>query len=67
LRPILLWVKVRMVKVNFKTQMLKFDNYKSEFRVFEIQWHKIMANSIACIAMFLIGGAFGCDYKKRWG
>jgi lipopolysaccharide export system permease protein len=32
--------------------------------VFEIQWHKILANSFACIAMFLIGAPLGAIIKK---
>ena len=56
--------KVRMVKSQLQNSNAQIDNYKSEFRVFEIQWHKIMANSIACIAMFLIGAPLGAIIKK---
>ncbi len=40
------------------------DTYVKELRVFEIQWHKILANSMACIAMFLIGAPLGAIIKK---
>jgi lipopolysaccharide export system permease protein len=40
------------------------DNYEKEFIVFEIQWHKILASSLACIAMFLIGAPLGAIIKK---
>ena len=33
-------------------------------RVFQIQWHKIIASSLACIAMFLIGAPLGAIIKK---
>jgi lipopolysaccharide export system permease protein len=33
-------------------------------RVFVIQWHKIIASSFACIAMFLIGAPLGAIIKK---
>ncbi|MBL7835173.1 MAG: LptF/LptG family permease [Cyclobacteriaceae bacterium] len=33
-------------------------------RVFQIQWHKILASSLACIAMFLIGAPLGAIIKK---
>jgi lipopolysaccharide export system permease protein len=40
------------------------DNLGKELAVFEIQWHKILANSFACIAMFLIGAPLGAIIKK---
>ena len=46
---------------NFNTQIAMQDE---EFRVFEIQWHKIFASSFACIAMFLIGAPLGAIIKK---
>jgi lipopolysaccharide export system permease protein len=33
-------------------------------RVFQIQWNKILASSLACIAMFLIGAPLGAIIKK---
>ena len=40
------------------------DNLQKELAIFEIQWHKILANSFACIAMFLIGAPLGAIIKK---
>jgi len=40
------------------------DSQKHEYTVFWIQWHKILANSIACLAMFLIGAPLGSIIKK---
>ncbi len=55
--------RARMAKSQLQNSNAQIDTYKYEYRVFEIQWHKIMANSIACIAMFLIG-ARGAPIKK---
>ena len=41
---------------------LKIQDY--EYRVFQIQWHKIFANSISCLVMFLIGAPLGAIIKK---
>jgi lipopolysaccharide export system permease protein len=43
---------------------LAIDNYEKELIIFEIQWHKILASSFACIAMFLIGAPLGAIIKK---
>lgn len=51
-----------------KDRIVNTENTLSEYavdkRVFEIQWHKILANSLACIAMFLIGAPLGAIIKK---
>jgi lipopolysaccharide export system permease protein len=51
-----------------KSQLLNLNtsrsNFEHEFMVFQIQWHKILANSIACIVMFLIGAPLGSIIKK---
>lgn len=39
-------------------------SYYTGFREFDVQWHKIMAQAIACIAMFLIGAPLGSIIKK---
>ena len=57
-------VQARMIKsqlTNFNSQIALQDE---EFRVFEIQWHKIFSSSFACIAMFLIGAPLGAIIKK---
>lgn len=54
----------RMIKsqlTNFNSQIAMQDE---EYRVFEIQWHKIFSSSLACIAMFLIGAPLGAIIKK---
>ena len=40
------------------------ENYGKERIVFEIQWHKIIASSFMCIAMFLIGAPLGAIIKR---
>jgi len=51
-----------------KTQMVNYtnqvENYNNEYRVFQVQWHKILASSFACIAMFLIGAPLGAIIKR---
>jgi lipopolysaccharide export system permease protein len=53
---------------NLKAQLLNMNtnrkNFVNERKVFQIQWHKIMANSVACIVMFLIGAPLGSIIKK---
>jgi lipopolysaccharide export system permease protein len=53
---------------SMKAQLLNMNasrtNYVSEYMVFQIQWHKIFSNSIACIVMFLIGAPLGAIIKK---
>lgn len=40
------------------------DSYGDEFKVFQVQWHKILSLSIACMAMFFIGAPLGAIIKK---
>ncbi|MBS1680424.1 MAG: LptF/LptG family permease [Bacteroidetes bacterium] len=54
----------RIVKNQLENFNANTESIKHEYRVFQIQWHKIMANSIACIAMFLIGAPLGAIIKK---
>jgi lipopolysaccharide export system permease protein len=54
----------RQVKSQIANANLTVENYKKELATFEIQWHKILANSFACIAMFLIGAPLGAIIKK---
>ena len=47
------------------SQILDNERVQSyEFRVFQIQWHKIWANSVSCLIMFLIGAPLGAIIKK---
>ena len=54
----------RQVKSQVMNANLTIDNFQKELAIFEIQWHKILANSFACIAMFLIGAPLGAIIKK---
>jgi lipopolysaccharide export system permease protein len=54
----------RQVKSQVMNANLTIDNYEKERDIFDIQWHKILANSFACIAMFLIGAPLGAIIKK---
>lgn len=56
--------RARMAKSQIQNANAQIESNKNEFRVFDIQWHKIMANSIACLAMFLIGAPLGAIIKK---
>jgi lipopolysaccharide export system permease protein len=56
--------RARMVKTQLLNLNGNIESYRYEYRVFQIQWHKILANSIACIAMFLIGAPLGAIIKK---
>jgi len=40
------------------------DDHDFRYKEFQIQWHKILANSLACIVMFLIGAPLGAIIKK---
>jgi lipopolysaccharide export system permease protein len=54
----------RQVKTQVMNANLQVDNYEKERDIFDLQWHKILANSFACIAMFLIGAPLGAIIKK---
>ena len=54
----------RQVKSQIENNNVSADTYLKELTVFEIQWHKILASSLACIAMFLIGAPLGAIIKR---
>ncbi|MGB4972489.1 MAG: LptF/LptG family permease [Cyclobacteriaceae bacterium] len=54
----------RMIKSQIVNYSSQIDTYENEYRVFQVQWHKILANSLACIAMFLIGAPLGAIIKR---
>jgi lipopolysaccharide export system permease protein len=56
--------RARMVKSQLQNFNSNTDNQSSEFVIFRVQWHKIWASSIACLAMFLIGAPLGSIIKK---
>lgn len=54
----------RQVKSQVLNSNAAIENYQKEKIVFEIQWHKIIASSVMCIAMFLIGAPLGAIIKR---
>jgi lipopolysaccharide export system permease protein len=56
--------RVRMVKSQLQNFSSNISSQNSEYVIFRVQWHKIWANSIACLAMFLIGAPLGSIIKK---
>ena len=54
----------RQVKSQVLNSNTAIENYRKEKIVFEIQWHKIIASSFMCIAMFLIGAPLGAIIKR---
>ncbi len=56
--------QVRMIKSHLLNMNANRVNYLSEYKVFQVQWHKILSNSVACIVMFLIGAPLGSIIKK---
>jgi lipopolysaccharide export system permease protein len=56
--------RARVVKSQVNTTNTSLEFYEVDQRVFRIQWHKILASSLACIAMFLIGAPLGAIIKK---
>lgn len=55
---------VRQVQSQMTSSNAELDRYKKDAIIFDIQWHKILASSAACIAMFLIGAPLGAIIKK---
>jgi lipopolysaccharide export system permease protein len=55
---------VRQVKSQVLNTNSNIESYIVEVRTFKIQWHKILASSFACIAMFLIGAPLGAIIKR---
>ncbi len=56
--------RARMVKSEISNALAVLDVYQTEWRTYYVQWHKIWASSLACIAMFLIGAPLGAIIKK---
>ncbi|HMG91854.1 MAG TPA: LptF/LptG family permease [Chryseolinea sp.] len=54
----------RQIKSQVGNSNSSLDTYEKELTVFQIQWHKILASSLACVAMFLIGAPLGAIIKK---
>lgn len=56
--------KARTAKSQIAGSISVIKTYVTDRKVFQIQWHKIFASSLACIAMFLIGAPLGAIIKK---
>lgn len=56
--------KSRATKSQISSTVSEIKSADEDKRVFQIQWHKILASSFACIAMFLIGAPLGAIIKK---
>jgi lipopolysaccharide export system permease protein len=54
----------RQVKAQISSTNQNLENFRGETKTFAIHWHKIISNSIACIAMFLIGAPLGSIIKR---
>jgi len=54
----------RQIKSQISNSNSSIDTYEKELITFRIQWHKILASSLACVAMFLIGAPLGAIIKK---
>ncbi|MDH5598748.1 MAG: LptF/LptG family permease, partial [Cyclobacteriaceae bacterium] len=54
----------RQAKTRLESMSGTVDVQDFEKRIFQIQWHKIIANAIACFTMFLIGAPLGAIIKK---
>ncbi|MBM3178509.1 MAG: LptF/LptG family permease [Bacteroidetes bacterium] len=57
-------MNARSVKTYLLQTMESLKSQGYEFRIFQIQWHKIFANSASCLIMFLIGAPLGAIIKK---
>ncbi|MBL3658230.1 LptF/LptG family permease [Fulvivirga sediminis] len=55
---------VRQTKNKIQASNSRIERYNYEKNVYDIQWHKILANSAACIIMFLIGAPLGSIIKR---
>ena len=56
--------KARTAKAQMESNSSMLDGYTNDHKVFLIQWHKILASSLACVAMFLIGAPLGAIIEK---
>lgn len=56
--------RARTAKSQLSNTISSIDGFVEDRIVFEVQWHKILASSMACIAMFLIGAPLGAIIKR---
>ncbi|UII31443.1 LptF/LptG family permease [Fulvivirga ulvae] len=55
---------VRQTKSKLQTSNQRIERLIYEQDTFDVQWHKILSNSLACIIMFLIGAPLGAIIKR---
>ena len=55
---------VRQAKTKLQAHNTTLTRMKYDRNVFAVQYHKILANSVACIIMFLIGAPLGAIIKR---
>jgi lipopolysaccharide export system permease protein len=56
--------QARMVKSQLMNNNAQIATNNQGYTEFDVQWHKILAQAIACMAMFLIGAPLGSIIKK---
>jgi len=56
--------RVRQMKSKIQSSATRMEKTNLDRYVFEVQWHKIISNSFACLVMFLIGAPLGAIIKK---
>jgi lipopolysaccharide export system permease protein len=56
--------RVRQMKSKIQNSAGRMEKTRLDSFVFEVQWHKIISNSFACLVMFLIGAPLGAIIKK---
>jgi lipopolysaccharide export system permease protein len=56
--------RARMVKNQFLNARTSEEEQEFRYKEYQVQWHKILSNSFACIVMFLIGAPLGAIIKK---
>jgi lipopolysaccharide export system permease protein len=54
----------RQVKSQVENMNGQTESFGADLRIYVIQWHKIFASSLACVAMFLIGAPLGAIIKR---
>jgi len=54
----------RMIKSQLLNNNSSIKNFQNEYIVYDIQWHRILSNSLACLCMFLIGAPLGAIIRK---
>ncbi len=56
--------QARNVKSSVEGSVFQLENYQKEYRVFAIERHRRFTQSVACLAMFLIGAPLGAIIRK---